>query len=139
MKHKYQLSRSTRLPGCLTDGMRTLWCVGRPLRWLMAIAIVPLLLAACGTRGPSVAQANSAIKAMPEFQFLLGNRQNNPKMRKKFANLQLVSDLKCSKAGDQNYKCQVLMKKNPLTGIQQTATIDFAKLGGKWRVVQNSQ
>lgn len=101
---------------------------GHHLRWLPAIA-VGVLLAACGSRGPSIDQATEAIKDMPQFRLLLGAAADSQKFRQ----LQLISDLKCNKVGDGHFACEVLMRKNPITGLQQAAAVDFVKLGGEWR------
>lgn len=103
-------------------------CNAQSLRWWSAIAVT-ILLAACGSRGPTVDEANAAIKDMPQFRFFLGTEANS----QKFHQLKLVSDLKCTKVGDEHYACQVLMQKNPITGVRQTASVDFVKLGGEWR------
>lgn len=59
------------------------------------------------------------------MQFLMGAAASDPKVH-------LVSDLKCDKTGDDQFKCQVLLPKNPINGLQQTVPVEFVKLGGKW-------
>lgn len=131
MQHNHRASQSASWSVAGTAVARTPGCASHSLRWGSAIAIIALL-AACGSRGPSVDEANEAIKDLPQFRLLLGAAADSQKFRQ----LQLVSDLKCTKIGDGHYECEVLLRKNPVDGVQQTARVDFVKLGGKWRATE---
>ena len=87
-----------------------------------------LTLSGCGQLPPSIAEADTAVKQLPELQILVGSRLNNP-------NVHLVTDLKCSKAGDATFLCQVLLPKNAMNGLQQTVPLKLVKLDGKWRAI----
>jgi hypothetical protein len=93
-------------------------------------ALAALLLASCGQSPPSLAEADTAVKQLPELQVLVGSQINNPSVH-------LVTDLKCGKSGDETFLCQVLLPKNPINGLQQTVPVKFVKLDGKWRAVSN--
>lgn len=84
------------------------------------------LLGGCGQRPPSRAEADTAVKQLPELQLLVGTQLNDP-------DVHLVSDLRCSKSGDQMFLCQILLPKNPKNGLQQTVPVQFTKLDGQWR------
>src|ERR1700722_1991568 len=96
--------------------------------WVLGVAA--LLLAGCGQSPPSLAEADTAVKQLPELQVLVGSQINNPSVH-------LVTDLKCGKSGDETFLCQVLLPKNPINGLQQTVPVKFVKLDGKWRAVSN--
>jgi hypothetical protein len=87
-----------------------------------------VLFSACGGGPPSIAEANRALKEAPDMQLVLGDQSKNTA-------LNLISDLKCEKSGDQQFKCQILLPKNPLTGTQETIPVGFVKLDGKWREI----
>ena len=94
------------------------------------LSVAALLLAGCGQSPPSLAEADTAVKQLPELQVLVGSQINNPSVH-------LVTDLKCGKSGDETFLCQVLLPKNPINGLQQTVPVKFVKLDGKWRAVSN--
>jgi hypothetical protein len=77
----------------------------------------------------SFGEATEAIKDTPQFRF---SWEARPTVRSSDRR-KMVSDLKCTKFGDAHYACDVLMRKNPVTGGPQTASADFVKLWGKWR------
>jgi hypothetical protein len=96
-------------------------------RWVLATAA---LLGGCGQSPPSLSEADTAVKQLPELQMLVGSRINNP-------NVHLVTDLKCGKSGDETFLCQILLPKDPMNGLQQTVPVKFVKLDGKWRAVSS--
>ena len=95
--------------------------------WVSAVAVI---LTGCGEGPPSIAEADTAVKQLPELQTLVGSRLNNP-------DVHLVTDLKCSKSGDATFLCQVLLPKNAINGLQQTVPVKLVKLDGKWRAVSS--
>ena len=97
-------------------------------RWAWGGAV--LLLQGCGQSPPTLAEADTAVKQLPELQMLVGSRINNP-------NVHLVTDLKCGKSGDEIFLCQVLLPKDPANGLQQTVPVKFVKLDGQWRAVSS--
>jgi hypothetical protein len=107
--------------------MKTGVNVGVVPAWMPAAA---LILSGCGQVPPSIAEADTAVKQLPELQILVGSRLNNP-------NVHLVTDLKCSKAGDATFLCQVLLPKNERNGLQQTVPVKLVKLDGKWRAISS--
>lgn len=96
-------------------------------RWVCAAAA---LLCGCGQSPPSLSEADTAVKQLPELQMLVGSQINNP-------NVHLVADLKCGQSGDETFLCQVLLPKDPKNDLQQTVPVKFVKLGGKWRAVSS--
>lgn len=96
--------------------------------WVLGAAA--LLLAGCGQSPPSLAEADTAVKQLPELQVLVGSQINNPSVH-------LVTDLKCGKSGDETFLCQVLLPRSSINGLQQTVPVRFVKLDGKWRAVSS--
>lgn len=90
-----------------------------------SIIVIGLLfsLAACNA-GPSKSDAEAALgDLVTNVSALLGSRTMEPiKVN--------VSDLKCTKAGDDIYNCTVLLNMN---GQEAQDNYRFTKLGGKWR------
>jgi hypothetical protein len=95
--------------------------------WVSAAVV---MLSGCGQIPPSIAEADTAVKQLPELQILVGSRLNNP-------NVHLVTDLKCSKTGDATFLCQVLLPKSAMNGLQQTVPVRLVKLDGKWRAISS--
>ena len=96
----------------------------------LASTAAAILLSGCGQGPPSLAEADTALKQLPELQVLVGSQINNP-------NVHLVTDLKCSKSGDATFLCHVLLPKNRINGLQQTVPIRLVKLDGEWRALSS--
>jgi hypothetical protein len=95
--------------------------------WMPAAAVI---LGGCGQVPPSIAEADTAVKQLPELQILVGSRLNDPKVH-------LVTDLKCGKAADATFLCVVLLPKSAVSGLQQTVPVELVKLDGKWRAISS--
>lgn len=95
---------------------RALACVG-----------AALLLASCGSSGPSKSQAGDAISTLFKSNPLLGSAAASVDIS--------VDDMTCNEVGTAEiYDCQVLWTATGPAGTrQQTSSFQFVKLGGQWQ------
>jgi hypothetical protein len=107
--------------------MNTGGIVGVVPGWMPAAAVI---LCGCGQVPPSIAEADTAMKQLPELQILVGSRLNDP-------NVHLVTDLKCSRTVDAIFLCQVLLPRSVVSGLQQTVPVKLVKLDGEWRAISS--
>lgn len=84
------------------------------------------MLVACSDSGPSISQAQKALKELQKKQVrqlgtLVGKNEHIQKIK--------VDDMNCNRDGERTFDCRVLLESR---GHKGEARIEFTRLGGKW-------